>query len=68
VSASAEYTIIAKFSSFVLHVTLMRKKQFDDEMERRAKAASEELAFEVVCGAIAHYKTWPSLLNSATFE
>ena len=46
----------------------MRKKQFGDEMERQAKAASEELAFEVVCGAIAHYKTWPSLLNSATFE
>jgi hypothetical protein len=46
----------------------MRKKQFDKDMKAQAKEACEELAFEVVCGAIAHYKTWQSLLNSATFE
>lgn len=66
--ASLEYEIIAKFSELILCLTLMQRMQYPEDMERSAKADAERLAFEVVCVAIAHYKSWTSILNSATFE
>lgn len=66
--ASLEYEIIAKFSELILCLTLMRRMQYPDDMEKAAKAEAEKLAFEVICVAIAHYKSWTSILNSATFE
>ncbi|OCF41834.1 transcription factor [Kwoniella heveanensis CBS 569] len=63
-----EYDIIARFSTFVLHLTLLRKGQYEDKMELEARQACEELAFEVCCTSINHYKSWKGLLNSATFD
>ena len=46
----------------------MKKRQYAGGEELEAQRACETIAFEVVCAAIAHYKSWRGLLNSATFE
>ncbi|WVQ97772.1 hypothetical protein IAU59_004886 [Kwoniella sp. CBS 9459] len=68
--STLEYDIIAQFSTFVLHLTLLKKGQYEYEngMELEARQACEELAFEVCCTTINHYKSWKGLLNSATFD
>lgn len=67
-SGTLEYDIIARFSTFVLALTLMKKRRFAGGTEHEARQACETIAFEVVCASITHYKSWIGLLNSATFE
>ncbi|AFR95234.2 transcription factor [Cryptococcus neoformans C23] len=68
IQSTHEYDIIARFSAFVLALTLVKKRQLTGQIEREARRACEVLAFDVVCAAIHHYKTWNGLLNSATFD
>ncbi|WVQ79664.1 hypothetical protein IAT38_001764 [Cryptococcus sp. DSM 104549] len=68
IQTTHEYDIIARFSTFVLVLTLVRKKQRAGAIETEARRACEVLAFEVCCAAINHYKSWTGLLNSATFD
>ncbi|KAK8845637.1 hypothetical protein IAR55_006353 [Kwoniella newhampshirensis] len=67
IKITREYDIIAKFSEFVLTLTVM-KKQTSTGYEVEARSACETIAFEVCCLAINHYKSWTGLLNSATFD
>jgi len=62
-----EYDIIARFSAFVLALTLLKKGDQSKD-DPQARAICEDMAFEVCCASIMHYKTWVGLLNSATFE
>nr|KIR44715.1 transcription factor [Cryptococcus bacillisporus CA1280] len=68
IQSTHEYDIIARFSAFVLALTLVKKRQLTGQIEREARRVCEVLAFDVVCAAIHHYKTWKGLLNSATFD
>jgi hypothetical protein len=63
-----EYDIIARLSTFVLVLTFVQRQQHAGQAEAEARRYCETLAFEVCCAAINHYKSWPGLLNSATFE
>lgn len=53
---------------FVLVLTILRRKLHAGQEDAECRATCETYAFEVVCTAINHYKSWPGLLNSATFE
>ncbi|WVQ74083.1 hypothetical protein IAR50_003667 [Cryptococcus sp. DSM 104548] len=68
ITSTHEYDIIARFSTFVLALALVKKRQATGHIESEARKACEALAFDVCCGAINHYKTWEGLLNSATFD
>jgi len=70
VSGTHEYDIIARFSAFVLALSLPKKSDVyaSDSDNNQARVICEEMAFEVCCASIHHYKTWNGLLNSATFE
>ncbi|WVR04388.1 hypothetical protein IAU60_001390 [Kwoniella sp. DSM 27419] len=67
-SGTLEYDIIAKFSTFVMALTLAKKGHYDESMEAEARRTCEALAFEVCCTTIHHYKSWKGILNSATFD
>lgn len=66
--ATHEYDIIARFATFVLVLTILRRRLHFGHDDAECRATCETYAFEVVCTAINHYKSWPGLLNSATFE
>nr|XP_019007650.1 uncharacterized protein I206_07665 [Kwoniella pini CBS 10737]OCF46431.1 hypothetical protein I206_07665 [Kwoniella pini CBS 10737] len=68
ITSTSEYDIIARFSTFVLALTLLRKDHEDDKDEIEARKACETLAFEVCCASINNYKSWIGILNSATFD
>lgn len=69
-SGTHEYDIIALFSAFVLALTLVKKSDHPQSQGEtgQAKMICENMAFEVCCASIQHYKTWTGILNSATFE
>ncbi|ORY25458.1 putative transcription factor [Naematelia encephala] len=67
ISSTLEYDIIARFSTFILALTLLRK-QYNEETEAAARDTCETIAFEVCCASINHYKSWTGILNSATFD
>ncbi|WWD22586.1 hypothetical protein CI109_107079 [Kwoniella shandongensis] len=67
IETTCEYDIIAKFSTFVLALTI-KQKQLSTENETEARETCETVAFEVCCLSINHYKSWKGLLNSATFD
>lgn len=67
-TATKEYDIIARFSAFVLVMTLVQRQQQTGRLDLGSRRYYETVAFEVCCAAIDHYTSWPGLLNSATFE
>nr|XP_018264996.1 uncharacterized protein I303_03178 [Kwoniella dejecticola CBS 10117]OBR87154.1 hypothetical protein I303_03178 [Kwoniella dejecticola CBS 10117] len=68
ITSTLEYDIIARFSTFVLALTLLKKDHEDDQDDIEARKACETLAFEVCCASINSYKSWSGILNSATFD
>ena len=68
ISATKEYDIIARFSTFVLVMTLVQRQQQTGRLESHTRRYCESVAFEVCCAAIDHYTSWTGLLNSATYE
>ncbi|KAH8079615.1 putative transcription factor [Filobasidium floriforme] len=68
ISSTKEYDIIARFSAFVLVMTLVQRQQQTGRLDLGSRRYYETVAFEVCCAAIDHYTSWPGLLNSATFD
>ncbi|WRT65953.1 uncharacterized protein IL334_002904 [Kwoniella shivajii] len=68
ITSTLEYDIIARFSTFVLALTLLKKNPQKDDSDTEARKACETLAFEVCCASTNNYKSWNGVLNSATFD
>ncbi|WWC88152.1 uncharacterized protein L201_003057 [Kwoniella dendrophila CBS 6074] len=67
-TSTTEYDIIARFSTLILALTLLKKEHNGDKDDIEARQACENLAFEVCCFSINNYKSWTGILNSATFD